>query len=208
MKKIKILLLLCSVFCFVGCGSKEVLSEEKTYEQIKYQETNKKTDVVLIELQDERKIIMELYPDIAPKTVANFKKLVESDFYNDLIFHRVVKDFVIQTGDGTHLGRKAETIKGEFSSNGVENNLKHERGVVSMARTNVKDSASSQFFIVLKDTENSKNLDGQYAAFGRVIAGLEVVDSIGNVVVDRNDKPLKDIKIKRAEFVKVVRENE
>lgn len=196
----KIIAIVFSIFLLTGCGEKEILSEVKEYENIKYQETNKKTNNVLIELESEEKIIMELYPDVAPISVKNFQKLVESDFYNDIIFHRVVKDFVIQAGDGTSLGRTASTIKGEFSSNGVENNLSHERGVVSMARTSVKDSASSQFFIMLED---NASLDGQYAAFGRVIVGLDVVDKIGSVVTDANDKPLKDIKIKRAEFVKV-----
>lgn len=196
----KIIAIVFSIFLLTGCGEKENLSEVKEYENIKYQETNKKTNNVLIELESEEKIIMELYPDVAPISVKNFQKLVESDFYNDIIFHRVVKDFVIQAGDGTSLGRTASTIKGEFSANGVQNDLKHERGVVSMARTSVKDSASSQFFIMLED---NASLDGQYAAFGRVIAGLDVVDKIGSVVTDANDKPLKDIKIKRAEFVKV-----
>ena len=196
----KIIAIVFSIFLLTGCGEKEILSEVKEYENIKYQETNKKTNNVLIELESEEKIIMELYPDVAPISVKNFQKLVESDFYNDIIFHRVVKDFVIQAGDGTSLGRNASTIKGEFSANGVQNDLKHERGVVSMARTSVKDSASSQFFIMLED---NASLDGQYAAFGRVIAGLDVVDKIGSVVTDANDKPLKDIKIKRAEFVKV-----
>lgn len=196
----KIIAIVFSIFLLTGCGEKEILSEVKEYENIKYQETNKKTNNVLIELESEEKIIMELYPDVAPISVKNFQKLVESDFYNDIIFHRVVKDFVIQAGDGTSLGRNASTIKGEFSANGVQNDLKHERGVVSMARTSVKDSASSQFFIMLED---NASLDGQYAAFGRVIVGLDVVDKIGSVVTDANDKPLKDIKIKRAEFVKV-----
>ncbi len=196
----KIIAIVFSIFLLTGCGEKEILSEVKEYENIKYQETNKKTNNVLIELESEEKIIMELYPDVAPISVKNFQKLVESDFYNDIIFHRVVKDFVIQAGDGTSLGRNASTIKGEFSANGVQNDLKHERGVVSMARTSVKDSASSQFFIMLED---NASLDGQYAAFGRVIAGMDVVDKIGSVVTDANDKPLKDIKIKRAEFVKV-----
>ncbi len=202
----KIITIILSLLLVTGCGEKEVLSEVKEYESLSYQETNQKTNNVLIELEDESKILLELYPDIAPITVKNFQKLVESDFYNDIIFHRVVRDFVIQAGDGTSLGRNASTIKGEFSANGVENNLKHERGVISMARTGVKDSASSQFFIVLKD---NTSLDGQYAAFGRVIAGMDVVDKIGSVVTDANDKPLKDIKIKRAEFIKIVEgENE
>ena len=126
---------------------------------------------------------------------------MEDDFYNDIIFHRVVRDFVIQAGDGTSLGRNANTIKGEFSNNGINNSLLHEQGVISMARTtNNMNSASSQFFIMLKD---NKSLDGDYAAFGRVIAGLDNVLEIGKVVVDKNDKPLKDIKILSMEFVRV-----
>ncbi len=196
----KIMVFFSLLLCISGCGNKEILGEKEEYENRKYQETNKKTNTVLLELDDERKILIELYPDIAPISVKNFQKLVENDFYNDILFHRVVHGFVIQAGDGTSLGKSANTIKGEFKSNGVENNLSHERGVVSMARANAKDSASSQFFIMLED---NKNLDGEYAAFGRVLAGMEVVDSIGNALVDSNDKPIKDIKIKKAEFVKV-----
>lgn len=206
MKKMKIVFAILCMFLFTGCGQKEILGEKQTYENISYQETNKKTDNVVINLENDKKIIVELYPDVAPISVNNFKKLVESDFYNDIIFHRVVKDFVIQAGDGTSLGRNASTIKGEFNANGVENNLKHERGVLSMARSNISmDSASSQFFIMLED---NSSLDGQYAAFGRVIAGMDVVDSIGSVVTDSRDKPIKDIKIKRTEFVKVVNKDE
>ncbi len=205
MKKVKILAFVFFIILVSGCKSEEVLGEKQTYENIIYQETNQKTDKVMLELEDERKILMELYPDVAPISVKNFQKLIEGDFYNDIIFHRVIKDFVIQAGDGTNLGRSADTIKGEFSANGVENNLKHERGVVSMARTSVMDSASSQFFIMLKD---NASLDGQYAAFGRVIAGLDVVDSIGKVLTDKNDKPIKDIKIKRVEFIRVVSDDE
>lgn len=200
MKKIKIIVFLSLLIFISGCGKKEVLGEMQEYESIKYQETNRKTNTVLLELEDERKILMELYPDVAPISVRNFQKLVESDFYNDIIFHRVVRGFVIQAGDGASLGRSAMTIKGEFKNNGVENNLRHERGIVSMARAKDKNSASSQFFIMLEDNEN---LDGEYAAFGRVIAGMDVVDAIGKVVVDNSDKPIKDIKIKRTEFVKV-----
>ncbi len=184
-----------------SCGEKEVLESVQELEGQKYQITNKETNNVILELTDERKILLELYPDVAPITVKNFKKLVKEDFYDNIIFHRVVKDFVIQAGDGTSSGKKAQTIKGEFESNGVKNNLKHERGVLSMARTNVdKNSASSQFFIML---EENANLDGDYAAFGRVLKGLDTVDSIGKVMVDKSDKPLKDITIKRMEFVKL-----
>ncbi len=206
MKKLKVMviLVLC-MFCLTGC-TKETLGEKMEYENITYQETNKQTDNVLIYIEEDKKILLELYPDVAPITVKNFKKLVESDFYNELIFHRVIKDFVIQAGDGTSLGRDASTIKGEFSANGVTNNLSHERGVLSMARNSISmDSASSQFFIMHQD---NTGLDGQYAAFGRVIAGMDVVDEIASVLTDNNDKPIKDIKIVRMEFVKIVEENE
>ncbi len=208
MKKWKILIILGSFLFLTGCG-KTILSEEKTYENITYQETNKKTNTVVINLEQEKKIIMELYPDVAPITVANFQKLVASDFYNDTIFHRVVRNFVIQGGDGTDLGRNASTIKGEFQENGVENSLKHERGIVSMARNGISmDSASSQFFIVLENNQNTANLDGSYAAFGKVLAGMDVVDEIASVVTDNNDKPLKDIKMVSMEFIKVVDKHE
>lgn len=204
MKK-KIAVLAFLVFFISGCN-KEVLSEKMEYENITYQETNKEANQVLIHLEDDRKILLELYPDVAPKTVANFKKLVANDFYNDVIFHRVIKGFVIQAGDASHLGRVADTIQGEFSANGISNDLSHERGVISMARNSVSmDSANSQFFIMHED---NPSLDGQYAAFGRVIAGMDVVDAIASVVTDSNDKPLKDIKIKSMEFIKVVNENE
>lgn len=204
MQKLKIIVFLLSLFLITGC-QREVLGEEETYEEITYKITNKQTDKVLINLENDKKIILELYPSVAPLTVNNFKRLVASDFYNDIIFHRVVKDFVIQAGDGTSLGRSASTIKGEFSSNGVKNDLSHEQGVISMARTSVKDSASSQFFIMLKD---NKNLDGEYAAFGRVIAGMDNVLEIGSVVTDSNDKPIKDIKIINMEFIRVGGTNE
>lgn len=204
MKKLKVLFVILVVFLVGGC--KEEKSETFTYEDVTYYETSKKTDTVVIKLEDERKILVSLYPDVAPKTVANFKKLVASDFYDGVIFHRVVKDFVIQAGDASSLGRTADTIKGEFSANGIANNLSHERGAISMARNSISmDSASSQFFIMLED---NPSLDGQYAAFGSVIAGMDVVDAIGSVVTDSNDKPIKDIKILQIEFIKVVSENE
>lgn len=200
MKKIKCLFIILMMLLICSCGKTEEKNIEE-YDGVTYYETSKKSDNVLILLEDERKIIVELYPDIAPITVSNFKKLVAENFYDDVIFHRVVKDFVIQAGDASNLGRSAKTIKGEFSANGVENNLHHTKGVISMARNSISmDSASSQFFIMLEDNEN---LDGQYAAFGSVIAGMSVVESIGNVMVDNNDKPLKDIKIKTMKFVEI-----
>ncbi|MDO4198494.1 MAG: peptidylprolyl isomerase [Erysipelotrichaceae bacterium] len=141
----------------------------------------------------------ELYPDIAPITVDNFKKLVNEHFYDGLIFHRVIPGFMIQGGDpeGTGMGGSKDTIKGEFLQNGVVNNLKHTRGVISMARTMDPNSASSQFFIMHKD---APSLDGGYAAFGKVTSGLEVIDEIVNVPRNLRDKPLTDQKIKTIEL--------
>jgi len=128
----------------------------------------------------------ELYPEIAPLTVANFVKLIEEGFYNGLTFHRIISGFMIQGGcpDGTGTGGPGHTIKGEFSSNGIENNLKHSRGVLSMARSQNPNSAGSQFFIMHAD---SPHLDGQYAAFGKLIDGLDILDKIAETpATDRN----------------------
>ena len=146
--------------------------------------------IATIEMEDGKVIKAELYPDIAPISVANFISLAGKGFYNGLIFHRVIKDFMIQGGcpKGNGTGGPGYCIKGEFSANGVANPLKHERGVLSMARTSVPDSAGSQFFIVHAD---SPHLDGQYAAFGKVVEGMDVVDEIASVRVDYNDKPRK-----------------
>ena len=132
----------------------------------------------------------ELYPDIAPITVKNFVDLAAKGFYNGLIFHRVIPDFMIQGGDpeGTGMGGPGYCIKGEFRANGVKNDLKHTRGVLSMARANDPDSAGSQFFIMHADYPY---LDGQYAAFGKLIEGIEVVDKIASVRTDYNDRPLE-----------------
>ena len=131
----------------------------------------------------------ELYPQVAPNTVNNFIYLIKIGFYNNKNFHRVIPNFMIQGGcpDGTGMGGPGYCIKGEFSANGFENNLVHERGVLSMARAQNKDSAGSQFFIM---HQNSSHLDGLYASFGRVIEGIEVVDKIANVDRDMSDKPL------------------
>lgn len=154
--------------------------------------------IATIEMNDGGKIVIELYPKIAPNTVCNFIELANSGFYDGLIFHRCIENFMIQGGDpeGTGLGGPGYTIKGEFSKNGFENNLSHERGVISMARKNMPlDSAGSQFFIMVSDTYTS-SLDGQYAAFGKVIEGMEVVDAIVANKTDANDKPLVDQIIK------------
>ena len=146
--------------------------------------------MVQIEMEDGGIIKIQLYPAVAPNTCANFEKLVKEGFYDGIIFHRVINGFMIQGGDptGTGTGGSKETIKGEFKSNGVTNNLSHTRGTISMARTNIKDSASSQFFICHED---STFLDGDYAAFGVVTEGMEVVDRIAHVDTDFRDKPVK-----------------
>jgi len=135
------------------------------------------------------KIKLELYPDVAPITVENFVNLVGEGFYDGLIFHRVISGFMIQGGDpmGTGMGGSGNRIKGEFAMNGVKNDLSHERGVISMARSQMPDSASSQFFICHAD---AKFLDGQYAAFGKVTEGIEVVDEIADIPTDHMDRPM------------------
>ncbi|MBO4884262.1 MAG: peptidylprolyl isomerase [Clostridia bacterium] len=152
--------------------------------------------IVTIEMEDGGVIKAELYPDIAPITVENFLSLAEKGFYDGLIFHRVISGFMIQGGDptGTGMGGPGHTIKGEFRANGVVNNIRHERGVLSMARSMMPDSAGSQFFIMHK---TSPHLDGQYAAFGRVIEGIEVVDRIASAKTDRNDRPINEQKMKK-----------
>ena len=133
--------------------------------------------MVVIEMENGKKIKIELYPEIAPITCANFEKLVKEGFYDGLIFHRVISGFMIQGGDpeGTGMGGAKENIKGEFAQNGVKNDLKHTRGVISMARSMMPDSASSQFFIMHQDYTS---LDGQYAVFGYVTDGMDIVDDI------------------------------
>ena len=154
-----------------------------------------KTELILITMENGDEIKAELYPEAAPKTVENFLKLVDEKFYDGLIFHRVIKGFMIQGGDptGTGMGGSKDTIVGEFRANGFQNDLAHTRGVLSMARTNMPNSASSQFFIMHQD---APHLDGQYAAFGKVVEGMEAVDKIASVKTNWQDKPLKDQKIK------------
>ena len=152
--------------------------------------------MVVIEMENGKKIKLELYPDKAPITVANFLKLVGEGFYDGLIFHRVIKGFMVQGGDpeGTGMGGAKEKIKGEFPANGVANDVKHVRGVISMARAKNPDSASSQFFIMHAD---AAYLDGQYAAFGSVVEGMDAVDEIAEAETDYSDRPLKDIRMKK-----------
>ena len=150
--------------------------------------------IVTIQMKDGSIMKAELYPDIAPITVKNFVELASKGFYNGLIFHRVIPGFMIQGGDpeGTGMGGPGYCIKGEFSANGVKNDLKHTRGVLSMARARDYDSAGSQFFIMHADYPY---LDGDYAAFGKLIEGIEVVDKIASVRTDYNDRPLEEQKI-------------
>ena len=147
--------------------------------------------VATIEMQDGGVITVELYPEIAPNSVANFVELANSGYYDGVIFHRVIAGFMIQGGDptGTGMGGPGYHIKGEFAANGFENNLKHTRGVISMARSSDPDSAGSQFFIMHAD---APYLDGQYAAFGMVTEGMDVVDRIATTATDANDRPVEE----------------
>ena len=152
--------------------------------------------IVTIEMENGDTIKLELYPDKAPESVGNFVSLIKSGFYDGLIFHRVIKGFMIQGGDptGTGMGGPGYRIKGEFKQNGFINPLKHTRGVISMARSMMPNSAGSQFFIMHDD---APHLDGGYAAFGRVTEGMEAVDRIACCDTDRSDRPLKEQKMKK-----------
>lgn len=142
-------------------------------------------------------IKVELYPEIAPITVNNFVSLVSKNFYDGLIFHRVIEGFMIQGGcpEGTGTGGSGKNIKGEFAKNGVENTLVHTKGVISMARAQAMNSASSQFFLM---HQNAPHLDGHYAAFGKTIEGVDVIDKIATVKTDRMDRPFDDVVITKA----------
>lgn len=184
-------------------SQKETKSYEKSAAAIKEYEKDDykskyagKKPVVTIEMEDGSKIVAELYPEIAPRTVDNFVSLIQEKYYDGTIFHRVIPGFMIQGGDptGTGMGGPDYGIPGEFSSNGFKNELKHTKGVLSMARTKQPNSASSQFFIMAEDYPS---LDGEYASFGKVIEGQETVDKIVSVDTDRNDKPLKNQAMKQ-----------
>lgn len=155
---------------------------------------------IRITMDNGKEMEAELYPETAPLTVENFIGLIKERFFDGLIFHRVIKGFMIQGGDptGTGMGGSKNKIKGEFLSNGFVNELKHTRGVLSMARAMDPNSASSQFFIMHQD---APHLDGQYAAFGKITKGIEVVDEIADVETDFRDKPLKEQKIKTIELI-------
>ena len=183
--------LITLIFTLTGCGTQGENVTNESEKTSNYASSVTEKPIVTITMENDEKILLELDPAVAPNTVANFVSLVEKGFYDGVIFHRVIPDFMIQGGDpeGNGTGGADYTIKGEFSENGFENNLKHDRGVISMARSNDPNSASSQFFIMVKE---SPHLDGKYAAFGKVIEGMEVVDDIVSVERDGSDKPLKD----------------
>ena len=167
-----------------------------------YVKSDTVTDLVRITMESGKSMVIKLDAANAPITVANFQKLVAAGFYNGLIFHRVIAGFMVQGGDptGTGMSGSKEKIKGEFIMNGVRNLISHKRGVISMARTNDPNSASSQFFICHAD---ATFLDGQYAAFGAVVEGMDAVDEIASAPTDRLDKPLKDQRMKDVSFVRI-----
>ena len=177
--------LLAGALALVGCSNNTV-DEVRT--------PPKELPVVTIVFKDYGTVEAELYPHIAPNTVNNFISLANSGFYDNLTFHRIIKDFMIQGGDpeGTGMGGPGYSIKGEFTKNKFKNDLKHTEGVLSMARSQNKDSAGSQFFIMTKDTPS---LDDKYASFGKVISGMDIIHEIENVETDTNDKPVKDVVI-------------
>jgi len=208
-KKVMILFTLIFVILAGGCSSKQTTKVESTpkvtekvepAKEVKTEKgVNDKNPIVTIEMEDASIIKLELYPEIAPNTVRNFVSLVNSGFYNGLIFHRVMPGFMIQGGDpeGTGNGGPGYSIAGEFSENGFKNELKHGRGVISMARTDEPNTAGSQFFIVVADSaNNSASLDGKYASFGKVTKGMEIADKIVAVETE-GTKPKKDQKMKK-----------
>jgi peptidyl-prolyl cis-trans isomerase B (cyclophilin B) len=204
-KKLMFLTMLVITLSIIGCSkapstnssNKKDSSTEQNSTTPKYKsQYSGKKPIVTIEMEDGAVIKAELYPDIAPKTVDNFVSLVQKGFYNGLIFHRVIPGFMIQGGDptGNGTGGPGYTIPGEFKNNSFNNDLKHTRGVLSMARSQDPDSAGSQFFIMVKD---NSQLDGDYAAFGKVTQGMDEVDKIVNAKRDQNDKPLTAQKMKK-----------
>ena len=182
------LMMLCSLACAKEATSAPAAEKTETKEETNVDKTH---PIATITMKDGGVIELELYPEIAPESVKNFISLSNSGFYDGLIFHRVIAGFMIQGGDpdGRGTGGPGYSIKGEFSANGVKNDLSHLRGVISMARAQAFDSAGSQFFICHAD---SQFLDGQYAAFGKVTSGLDVVDRIAKTTTDSRDKPYKD----------------
>lgn len=219
MKKILFLTLaICLCVCLVGCNKNKLelppdpsneidpeigdigsLINSKKAEDFEIADGD---DYAIIDVEGYGKIVVCLRPDIAPITVENFKSLVGRGYYDGLVFHRVVKDFIVEGGEQNADGVMSETdmIEGEFESNGFDNNLSHIRGVVSMSRANIPNSAKSKFFIVCKD---APHLDGEYAAFGYVVAGMDVLDKIQSVSVGSGDRPLSDVVISSIKLAKL-----
>lgn len=196
MKKWSIVLVFAFVAILAACGTSETTKEQVS--NADYAEKVKENPIVTITMANDEKVVLELYPKVAPNTVANFVSLAKEGKYDGLIFHRVIPGFMIQGGDpsGDGTGGPGYTIDGEFSNNDFTNDLKHERGVISMARSGDPNSAGSQFFIMVKA---SANLDGDYAAFGKVTKGMDVVDMIVNAPRDKADKPNSDQVMKKVE---------
>lgn len=219
MKKILFLTLaICLCVCLIGCNKNKLelppdpsneidpelgdigsLINSKKAEDFEIADGD---DYAIIDVEGYGKIVVCLRPDIAPITVENFKSLVGRGYYDGLVFHRVVKDFIVEGGEQNADGVMSETdmIEGEFESNGFDNNLSHIRGVVSMSRANIPNSAKSKFFIVCKD---APHLDGEYAAFGYVVAGMDVLDKIQSVSVGSGDRPLSDVVISSIKLAKL-----
>ncbi|MGG4488178.1 peptidylprolyl isomerase [Metabacillus idriensis] len=189
MKKAGFVIMTLLLLLMAACGNEgEQQSSDKPAKKVD------KNPIVTITMENDKQIKVELYPEVAPNTVANFVSLINDKFYDGLIFHRVIPEFMIQGGDpeGTGTGGPDYAIKGEFSSNGFDNSLKHERGVISMARSQAPDSAGSQFFIMVADYPS---LDGEYAAFGKVTEGMDTVDEIVGAQTN-GEKPIEDQKMK------------
>ena len=225
--RIKILILILIGLTLVACGKKEEKEMKSNCEIIAtkdgeitegkiegfhFKETDNVSDQVKIQMENGDVILLVLSNSQTPITKANYQKLVGEHFYDGIIFHRVISNFMIQGGDptGTGYSGSSEKIKGEFANNGVQNDLSHVRGVVSMARAGgnpdtaeTMNSASSQFFIV---TQDSTFLDGNYAAFGKVFAGMDAVDKIKDVDTDSNDRPTQEQKMKSVRFVEIIKD--
>ena len=197
------IIIICLVLIVTSsCGRVDL--SEGTIDGIKFKETDEVTNFVKIEMTTNDIKLIELFPDIAPISVRNFQNLVKDGFYDGVIFHRVIPGFVIQAGIPRNETREYDSIKGEFRRNGVENNISHERGVISMARmgdsTTGFDTASTQFFIMHRD---NPDLDELYAAFGRMLTGFNTLDKIANVSTNQQDEPIATQTIRSIRFIEV-----
>lgn len=203
LKFISMLILILGISFLAACNDeqpnetehKKTKTSKETDKTSAYKGENEEAPIVTMTMEDGSEVIIELYPQLAPNTVNNFISLVQDGFYDGLIYHRVIPGFMIQGGDpeGTGAGGPGYSIKGEFNSNDFNNELEHERGVLSMARSQSPDSAGSQFFIMHED---SSHLNGDYAGFGQVIEGMDVIDDIVEVPTDEQERPKEEQKIK------------